>query len=223
MSRTTAARAAATPVTGTERRKLRAKVDRALLAELERVGPDALNRATVLRRFEGRGADRATLFRWASALFASGRAGQHLAGKIAAAAEKRAERAPEASAADAARDAVATLPVTVRPEDIAGGPSAIAVIQRLQDCVRAAEEVMAHARADGRVRNAKLLLQASEHLRRCLDTAARLHEAMRSVNDLDRFHAAVLAEVAKEAPLCAERIVTRLSQLAETWAAAPAS
>jgi hypothetical protein len=198
------------------RRALRPEVEGALLAELERVGPEGLNRAAVLRRFEGRGADRATLFRWAAALLASGRAGQHLARTVRAAAAERAARAPAAPAADAAREAVERLPVAVRPEDIAGGgPGPIAVIERLQLGIRATEQVMAHARdAEGRVRNARALLAATETLRRCLETAARLHEAMRSVNDVDRFHAAVLAEVAKEAPETAERIVRRLTHLA---------
>jgi hypothetical protein len=204
------------------RRALRAEVEAALLAELERVGPDRLNRADVLRRFEGRGADRSTLFRWAAALLASGRAGQHLARKVRAATAERAVRVPAAPAADAAREAVERLPVAVRPEDIAGGPGPIAVIERLQTCIRAAEQVMAHARdAEGRVRNARALLAATETLRRCLETAARLHEAMRSVNDVDRFHAAVLAEVAKEAPETAERIVQRLTHLARAWGGDP--
>ncbi|MBX6375536.1 MAG: hypothetical protein IRZ13_15060, partial [Acetobacteraceae bacterium] len=100
----------------------------------------------------------ATLFRWAADLFASGRAGQHLAGRIGAAAERRAERVPEAPAADAARAAVQLLPAPVRPEDIAGGGSAVVVIGRQQECICAALEVMGRARAEGKVRNAKLLL-----------------------------------------------------------------
>jgi hypothetical protein len=204
-----------------DRRALRLRVERALLAELERVGPEAMNRAAVLRRFEGGGADWATLFRWAAALFDSGRAGQHLAARVRAAARERVARAPLAPAADAAREAVERLPVPVRPEDIAGGESAVAVIQRLQECIHAAMDVMGHARVEGKVRNARLLLQATEVLRRCLETAARLHEAMRSVHDVDRFHAAVLAEVAKEAPECAERVVQRLTHLARAWGGDP--
>ncbi|MBX6375535.1 MAG: hypothetical protein IRZ13_15055 [Acetobacteraceae bacterium] len=41
---------------------------------------------------------------------------------------------------------------------------------------------------------------------------------MQSVNNVERFHAAVLAEVAKESPECAERIGARLTLLAHAWA-----
>lgn len=195
---------------------LRPEVEAAVLAELERVGPEAFNKAALVARFEGRGASRATLYRWVDGPLKSGAAGQHLARKVKAAANQRAARTDD-PAADAAREAVAKLPVPVRVDDIASSGT-LPVIEKLNECIRTAEQVMAYARTDeGKVRNAKMLLAASEHLRRALDTATRLYEAMREVNQVDRFHAAIMEAIAQESPEAAERLVTRLSQLATQW------
>ena len=67
------------------------------------------------------------------------------------------------------------------------------------------------------MRNARLLLQATENLRRCLETGLRIAEAMREMDQVDKFHAAILEEIAKMDPVLAERVVLRLGQIAEQW------
>jgi hypothetical protein len=81
---------------------------------------------------------------------------------------------------------------------------------------------MRHARTpEGAVRNAKLLLSGSEHLRRCLEMAVKLQAALREDSDLERFHDAVMGEIRKESPECATRIAMRLGPVAQRWAATP--
>lgn len=197
---------------------LRAEVEDAVLAELARVGRVALDKAAIVKRFADRGASRATLYRWVEGPLASGEGGQHVARSIRQAAEARA-REPDPPAAVAAA-AEATLPVVVRPDDIASSGT-IAVIDRLVRCIEVAEQVIQYARnPDGTVRSARMLLAASDHMRRNLETANRLQESLRQVAEMDRFHRAIVGvveEVAREHPEIGELIVTRLAALAGQW------
>ncbi len=189
-----------------------------MLAELERVGPEAFNKAEIARQFEGRGAGRSSIYRWIDGVLKSGKAGQHVARKVKEAVQKRAERRPDAPAEEAAKAAVAALPAVVRVEDIAGNGGTIQVVELLNKAIQSVEGVLKAAHTeDGKPRNGKMILSAVEVLRRCLDTSVTLYEAMRSVNDYDRFHAMILEEVAKESPETAERIVMRLRQVATNW------
>lgn len=186
------------------------------MTEVERIGPDGFARDTVVKQFLGRGAGRSTLYRWVAELLASGRPGQRLASKVREAAAERAARTPD-PAAEVAAEVAAKLPAPVRVDEVVGtGP--IPVIDHLRKCTKAADDVIAYARTtEGRVRNAKLLLTASEHMRRTIETAARLYEAMRSVNQVDAFHAAIIEEIARESPEVAGRILERVAVLSNQW------
>ena len=119
-------------------------------------------------------------------------------------------------------DAGARLPALVKVDDVVSA-GAIPVMDRLNQCVAAADQVIAFARTpEGAVRNSKLLLSASEHLRRCLETAARITETMMRADRVERFHAAIIEEIGKEAPVVAERLAMRLAQLVSQWAASHA-
>ena len=194
--------------------RLREEVEAAVLEEFERVGLDRFRPAVLVRRFMERGAGRSTLFRWIDELIDSGRAGQHLAQMVRAAAAERAARVP---------DPAVSVTAVVRPEEVAGGDGTIAVIQKLQACIRVAESVMQHSQdAEGKPRNVKALLTASEHLRRNLETAVKLQDALRNLQQVERFHAQVLEvveAVARQHPEAAEAIVARLSALATEWGA----
>ncbi|OJY72341.1 MAG: hypothetical protein BGP12_12465 [Rhodospirillales bacterium 70-18] len=95
------------------------------------------------------------------------------------------------------------------------------VIRRLKSCTAAAEQVMAFARmGDGSVKMSKARLAASEHRRRSLLTAVKLHGAIRGVADIDRFHdelVGVVAEVAKEYRLAAELLLNGVRRVAARW------
>jgi hypothetical protein len=205
------------PAVRRDRNALRAEVEAALLAELERVGPAALSKAVLVRRFDGRGASRATLYRWLDDLLQSGKAGQHLAGKIKQAAQERAGSTVD-PAADAARETAMKLPPVIGLDDVAPIGGTIAFIAKLHAAIAAAEQVMCHARTeDGRVRNGRMLLAAAESLRRSLDTAVHLQRAILELTEIERFHRAIFEEIARESPELAERVVTCLRHLSNQW------
>lgn len=118
---------------------LREKIESTVLAAVERIGPDGLDKTACLEPFLDRDVARSTLFRWVDAVLASGRRAARIAKVVEAAAEARAARVPD-PAADAAREAVEQLPRPVRPEGITGGVSAISYVQT---CIAKVEKVIA--------------------------------------------------------------------------------
>ena len=195
---------------------LRAEMEAELLKEAEQLGPDGFDQDPVVKRFLGRGIGRSTIYRWAAEIMKSGKPGQHAVRKVKAAVAEHKARPPR-PAAEVAAEIVERLPARVSVADVTGAGT-IPIIERLQECIRAAQEVMRHARHDdGKVRNAKLLVSASEHLRRSLETSVRLFEAMRQIDQVDRLHTLIMEEIERESPACAERIVTRLGQLVSEW------
>jgi hypothetical protein len=109
-------------------------------------------------------------------------------------------------------------PAVITVGDTAGR-SAIDVIEQIRTCIRTALDVMQHARAEGaQVRNAKLLLQPTEVLRRCLETATRLYEAVAAVQRIDQFNAKLLEVVEAvhaECPGVARLIIQRTRAVAD--------
>lgn len=200
-----------------ERDALRREVEGALFAEVERVGPDKISVRTFARQFLGRGTSEKTIARWIDAAIKSGRISRHLTRKVKEAVAKRqAQPDPEKTLVE---DLQATVPALVSPADIAGR-GVVDAIGYIQKCIGVALRVIEHAETpDGGIRLTKTALAASEHLRRCLETAVRLSEGMRNLQEADRFFSRVMEEIAKEAPEVAERILMRLSDVATEFGA----
>jgi hypothetical protein len=195
---------------------LKSEVKVAILAEAERVGVDGLKRVAIMKRFAGRGVSEATLYRWIDSILAGGMADQHMARVIEAAAAERIARDPEPGRSIAA-EVRTKLPTAPKVEHIATA-GVIPVIERLDICLAAADQLMAHSRTEeGKVRNSKLLLASSEHLRRCIETAAKITDTLMRGEKVERYHAAIIEEIAKESPLLAERVLMRISQLTNAW------
>jgi hypothetical protein len=192
-----------------------ADVEAAVLAEVARVGLGAFNRKKVLQRFLDSGAKQSTLYRWVDSILASGQPEEQASRAIVAAAAAR-SALPD-PAASVAASVASELPTIPKMEHIAS-QGAIPIIDRLNTCLSVAEQLMAHARTDdGKVRNSKLLLTASEHLRRCIDTAARITDTLMRAEKIERYHAAIMEEIGAESPETAERMLGRLSRLTATW------
>ena len=207
----------ATPA-GEQRAKLHAEVLQAAAEEFARVGGQAFQAATIVMRFTDRGVHRNTIFRWIAAAVASGQLGQAVGQRLRDAAEHRASASPYP--AEAAADLVAErLPTLASLDDIAGSHGA-GVLDHLNECVRAAHAVMRHAtNTDGTPRASKLLLGASEHLRRCTETSVKVLEKVHEVQRVEQFHRLILEEVRKEAPDCHRRILERMDTVAGHWGA----
>lgn len=194
--------------------EIRAEIEQEILQEIAAKGP-TFDRKPVLDRLLAAGYEvsKTTFYRWADSLLKSGRANAYL-GIVAEEAVRDRQARGEDPAVAAAQEAVATLPAVITPDDVAN--STVPFIQQLKACIEAAQQVMTYARRDdGAVRVPKLLIGASEHLRRCLETLLRFQEAMSSTQQIERFHAAVLEEVQSESPECAERILRRLQLLSD--------
>ncbi len=202
---------------GEDKAALRAEVEQATLEEVRRVGVEAFETITIAKIFKGR-VSQATIYRWVEA--ALGRVMQAVAHDIKDAAQQRIEREDD-PAESVVADVEAKLPAMVAVDDLVPSGGSIQLIDRLMRSLEAAEQVMSYARhQDGSVRSAKMLLLASEHNRRTLDTALRMQQAMREISDIDQFHRDILdmvRRVAKNHPAAAEEIVTSLAQIASRW------
>jgi len=207
-------------ITQDEAAQLRDKVDRAVLKEIERAGPAAFSSNVIVERFKGKGASRATLFRWIKATLESGKPAEALKMKAKAAMKRRAKRTAE-PATEAAREVVRALP---SPLDVAAAiaPAApetgVPFLDELKGCLMRAHKMVDHALAeDGKLRNAKLFLQGSEHVRRTIETLARVQEALLQTEHIKRYHDAMFDALRQESPEVAERILIRLRQLNLAW------
>ena len=196
-----------------------AELHDALVAEVERIGPEGVNRAAVAARFIDRDVSERTLFRWCAEIMDGPAPARHIEAKVQEAVAARAA-APD-PAADLERDVSAVLPA--KPVDVAatmsvGDATALDFLGLLKECLADAEKLKAHALTDeGKIRNAKLLLQSSEHVRRTLETAARLQDSLIEVARVGQFHRAIFEMLREESPAFAERVVIRLRQLNVQW------
>ena len=92
------------------------------------------------------------------------------------------------------------------------------MVERLRECVEIAQKIIKYSQTDnGKVRNAKLLLAGSEHLRRVIDSAVKLQEAAMQLSQVERFHEEIFVALREESPEFAEKVLVRLGQLAERW------
>ena len=196
---------------------LRAEFEAAVLAEVERTGPGGFRRDTVIKPFLERGAKQSTLYRWTAEILKSGKPGQHVARQVKAAAAARAARSADPSA-EVAQEVAARLPVVARVEDIVTGGSTVKVIEKLDYVIKNLDLLIAHAKTeDGKVRNARLLLSATDRMRAALGTATKLYQAMREVNQVDRLHEAIIRRIRELSPVTAEAILRDIDQIAAQW------
>jgi hypothetical protein len=192
----------------------------AVLEAVERVGPDGIDKAALVAKFTTQGISRTTAYRWLAEIMESGQPLAHLHARVAEATAARAASAAT-PAADAAREGTGLIP---RPPSvmaaIAGGRHGdLSFMSLLEACIGDAQQILAFARTeDGRVRNARLILAASQHMRQTLETAAKIQQSVLSIANIDEFHNAILAELSACAPEVGEKVVQRLRQLVSRWA-----
>ena len=95
----------------------------------------------------------------------------------------------------------------------------IAFMGLLESCLTDAQQILAYARTpDGAVRNAKLILMGSNHMRQTIETVARIQDTLLQMAQVKRFHQAIFDMLRQESPAFAERVVVRLRQLNVQWA-----
>ncbi len=187
-----------------------------------------VKKSAIVEPFLSRGVGRSTLYRWVDHWVEERKPGQMTIRAAQRAAAVRKHRAtvngesPEKAAAKLAAKMIAQAAVLPAIEVVAApGMTTATVVRRLQSCIEAAEQVMAFARKDdGTVKMPKTLLAGSEHLRRSLETAVKLHEAMRTMANIEQFHDELIGlvqEVAKEYPPAAELLLNGMRRIAARW------
>jgi hypothetical protein len=201
---------------------LKANLEAAVTSEIAASGGQKLSKGALVERFLGQGVSRATLFRWIDASIATGKPGQAAVRAVKKAAAKRIEHPPRRHrarrpTAEMVEDMAEHLPAVVRLEDVAGTPT-VKIIEELGLIVADLKAVVAYAKdPSGKVRNAKLLIVASDRVRAWLDTAVKIQQAMRGVDEVDRLQAAMIAEIAKCDRDLAERVVRAMRAVSSTW------
>jgi hypothetical protein len=95
-----------------------------------------------------------------------------------------------------------------------GDTVTIYAAKELAACLATSEKLIAYALDEnGRPRNVRLLLAASEHRRRVIETAARCKPILSDSDKIDIFNDAVFSEISKESPETVIRILDRLRDL----------
>jgi hypothetical protein len=197
---------------------LRREVEAAVAKAVKTIGIDRFRKEPIVQRFIGRGAAVSSLYRWIDASIASGKPGQAAVRAVKKAVKARAARTPD-PVSEIVEEVREHLPAAVRLEEVSGTPT-VKIIEELGTVVADLKSLVKHAKgADGSVRNARLLLSASDRVRACMETALKIQAAMRDIDQVDRLHDAILDEIRRESPETAERILRRLAAMASQYGA----
>jgi hypothetical protein len=171
--------------------------------------PAKVDRGAIVKKYVALGATRASVFRW-----------------VALAMAKPAAPRPDKNLPPIPPIVFPPLPVfndnvgEAAPAVVSSlfGNDAIALSKKLQVCVQAATDAMAHSRhPDGRVRLAKSLLAGSEHLRRSLETQARLEESLTALRKMDAYMDCLFAAVGEASPEVQAQVLARLKAVDAKW------
>jgi hypothetical protein len=189
---------------------LRTEFQALLMRHVDEHGED-FERSALVQDFVDRGVSPATVYRWIEAVLA--RNGTSSSQRSMASAEPVAPNPADAPIEpDHAPMIVPALPRIPRVEDVKT-KGLVPVLELLGDCIQTAKGLIEHARtAEGKVRNARLLLQGSEHLRKAIETAARLNETVAIQQEMQEFHRIVLEEISNEPLAVQARIFQRITQ-----------
>lgn len=162
-----------------------------------------------------------TFYRWTKAIHASGVPAQ----KAIRTAKKRANRKSAKKktatkkylARAAAAEVVEALPLA--PDaSIITGLTLNQMSEKLSTCMNELESLMAHAKnSEGKIRNARLLMQAIEGTRRTIDSSTRLMEMLWDIRRTEQFHKAIFNRLKERDPAFVELILTDLRQINKDW------
>jgi hypothetical protein len=195
---------------------LRQEVHQAAIAAARITGWAALNRPALVAEFKGR-AGRSTLYRWLAEI--DGAPLERSVGEMILDARAGGRPRVESVTEEIQARAAAAFPKVPTIGECVAATTPLAVMEKLATCLAAAQDVMSRSRdAAGVVRNGKMLLAASEHLRRSLETAVKLQEAITDGLEVEQFHASIMEEIAAIDPVVAGRIAARLLEMNAAWA-----
>lgn len=93
------------------------------------------------------------------------------------------------------------------------------VMAKLERAIETVDQCISHSYGEnGKLRNPRMALVAADGLRRCLETALKLHEAVDNVQAVQRFMDEIMGELRAVAPDVASAVVERLQGVTARWA-----
>jgi len=159
-----------------------------------------------------------TFYRWVNKIHSSGVPGQNAIRKARKRVKHKTKKEDIKTVHQQAALAVVEQLPTPPTVHETHGMSLDQVAVELNRCIDNANKVVEYAkREDGQVRNAKLLLTASEHLRRTIETSARLMEMLWDIKRTEQFHQAIFRRLKERDPAFVELILNDLKQLNIDW------
>lgn len=163
---------------------------------------------------------KSTILRWYQAAVAEAGQTPHAQARAAVVEAKRAardEKKRKGTRTTPHRALKAALPTPVSPETI-NPLAARSAIEQVRVCIQHAETVVQYCTLpDGKIRNPRLYLQASNHMRASVESLAKIAERLNDAQRIEQVHAVIFEEIRACAPEVAERILQRLQNLQESW------
>lgn len=197
-------------LTGLEKKALRKEFEHEIMEAFSTYGPD-FDKAPLIRKYVEKGLNQSSVYRWFERIKASGAPGREFAKNAREEAARR-QAAPE-TARPISAEIVEQLPVVPAADDVVGigvGP----MVTQLELCINTARRLLKQSEGEGgKIRNARQAMAASEHLRRCVDTMARLTETLIACQNVEDFHKACIDVISSENPEAAQKIILRLRQM----------
>lgn len=207
-------------------------VDAQLKADVQKwmagwlAGPDYDGKIERERRERFPEVQRASFYRWwRLAKVQAAKAGvieaQHAA-RVLAAEGSRQHRLSELAVKKAnlmadARRITAHLPKAITPDSILPVPKT-STVELIGLCINNALRVMAACESgEGKIEDAKMLLQASNHLLACITTQAKVTELLFDAQRIDQLHGAMIGEITNIDPEVGRRILEKLRTLLGQW------
>jgi hypothetical protein len=194
---------------------LKAQVQNAAIAAARITGWPALKRAEVVAQFKGR-VGRSTLYRWLVEI--DGAPLDRTVSEMIQDARAGSRAGVESVAGEVQARAVVAFPAPPTVGECFAAVTPAHIIDNLAKLLAASNDVMDRSRdAAGAVRNSKMLLLAAEQMRRSLETALKLQDAISDGLQVEAFHRALIEEVGKLDPAAAGRIRARLVDVNDSW------
>lgn len=164
---------------------------------------------------------KSTFYRWIRDVHASGAPVQKALRKAKKRVAKKARKKGIKEKADivveVAGEVVDALPVVPDAEDIAG-VGLTEMSRKLAFCMTELERIIEYSKnAEGKIRNAKMMMQAIEGLRRTIDSTTRLMEMLWDIRRTEQFHKAIFNRLRERDPEFVELVLADLKQINADW------
>lgn len=201
------------PPTGRDRIRLRLKlIDWITEAALDAGGVEFIDRGEIAAKLQQGGLGRTASYDWIVRAIEDGDVERAIEARRAGLAAMAAGTHPDAPSTPT--DALPPPPPGPPAEGVTFRLQSNALVAHLGRAVADVETVRRMAfTADGKPRNARLLLHASEALRKTLETALRVQSSLHEIAAVERLNRAIVSTIMEESPELARRVLQRLDQL----------